>query len=124
MRLLYAIVIAGFLLGGCSDDPGRPADLLPEDTYIDLMVEMKLLQNYQKELQADSTTIDSLQRLVFEAYEVPETQFRASHRYYQQDAEQQRERISTAIERMRKDFFGAKDTLRPGQADSLGAGNR
>lgn len=117
MRLLCMMLLA-VLAAGCSGEPAPPDDLLNEDTYIDLVVEMKMLQSYEKHLDPDSTAVDSLQRVIFQTYGTTEQQFRKSHRYYQQQAEAQRERIIQAIEQLRKDYIGARDTLRSGRPDS------
>lgn len=108
MRFVSLMLVCFALLLGCNSD--KPDDLLAEDTYINLMVELQLLRSYQQQGQPDSTAIDSLQNAIFKQYEVTESQFRVSHEYYQKDLNQQSERISEAIERLRRDRITGTDS--------------
>lgn len=84
-------------------EPQRPDNLIAEDTYIDLLVELQLLRSYAESKQTDSLTIDSLTSEVFDRYEVSDEVFRSSHNYYQQFPKQQIDRIEKAIERLKMD---------------------
>ncbi len=110
MRLFLTVLACALFLSSCFDHDDRPADLLPEETYIDLMVELQLLKSYQERQQTDSTSADSLRNAIFEKHGATEERFSKSHRYYQEDIEAQRERISRAIEKLRKDRISAMDT--------------
>lgn len=114
------MLLCSALLLGCNSD--KPDNLLTEDTYINLMVELQLLRSYQQQGQPDSSAVDSLRNSIFEQYGATETQFRTSHEYYQQDINQQSERISEAIERLRRDRIAGTDTSagdKAAEADSL-----
>lgn len=107
MRFFSIILICSFILLGCGDD--KPSNLLAEDTYIDLLVELQLLRSYQQN-HPDASGIDSLRTVIFDKYHTTEVQFKQSHQYYQQDIDRQSERIKEAIERLRKDRIAGSDT--------------
>lgn len=120
LKVGYPVVILSLVLSlaaGCSEDPNRPDDLIPEDDYIDLVVELYLINTFSETQLADSISVDSLREVVFEKYEVDSEQFRSSHSYYQDFPEAQKARIDSAIERLRMDEV--QDT----EADTAGGGN-
>lgn len=105
--ILLCIWLAAF---GCSNN--EPSNLIGEDKYINLMVELQLLQSYQKYQQPDSTTVDSLREIIFQRYEVTENQFEQSHQYYQDhNIRNQRDRIGKAVEELRKDRIAGQDSV-------------
>lgn len=112
MRLFFTILACTLILTSCFNQNDRPSDLLPEKTYINLMVELQLLKSYQERQRSDSTNADSLRNAIFKKYGASEQRFSESHRYYQEDIEAQRERISQAIEKLRKDRISAMDTTK------------
>lgn len=104
--ILLCIWLAAF---GCSNN--KPSDLISEDKYIDLMVELQLLQSYQKHQQPDSTTVDSLREVIFQRYGITESRFEQSHQYYQDhNIRNQRDRIGKAVEALRKDRIAGQDS--------------
>lgn len=109
--ICIGLLLGGIILGGCVSEE-RPADLIEEDTYIDLLVELQLLKSYRQNAQIDSTEVDSLKQLIYRKYRVSEGQFRLSHRYYQEDPAKQEERVDAAIERLRMDQVQS-DSTRP-----------
>lgn len=109
-RGLIGILIF-FLLSGTAactgyvnDDP--PKNLIDEDTYINLLIELQLLKSYQESVPPDSTNIDSLKSLIFNKYNVSELVFRLSHDYYQKQVGEQRQRVVRAIDSLRKEIGG------------------
>lgn len=88
---------------GCSENPERPPQLIPEDEYIDLLVELQLVRSYTTEMRSDSATVDSLTQAVFRKYDVSGEVFSQSHTYYQKFPKEQQERIDKAIERLKMD---------------------
>ena len=102
---------------GCNNE--APADLIAEETYIDLIVELQLLQSYVSYNQPDSLAVDSLRNEIFNHYNVSESQFQESHQYYQDhDLRAQRDRIGAAVEDLRKDKMAGQDST-ASQSDSL-----
>ncbi|MDX1636988.1 MAG: DUF4296 domain-containing protein [Balneolaceae bacterium] len=104
---LYRLMIGLSLvfLGSCSgpNDNPRPENLIDEDTYIDLMIELQLLRSYQTAVPEDSVRvkIDSLKNVVYRKYGVSEQQFMESHYYYQRQVEPQIDRITGAIDSLK-----------------------
>ena len=110
MRKLLLISVLVLFSISCAEKE-KPENLLPEETYIQLVVEMQLLQNYVKQSNPDSTHLDSLSTAIFEAYNIRREQFYESHEYYQQNIAEQKERIKEAIELLRKDRIAKSDTV-------------
>ena len=109
MRAIVVLLCVCLAAFACSNN--KPSDLIGEKKYIDLMVELQLLQSYQKYQQPDSTAVDSLRNIIFQRYEVTENQFNQSHQYYQdQNIRNQRDRIGKAVEELRKDRIAGQDS--------------
>lgn len=96
------LVLIGLTIA-CGPKKAPPEHLVQEDTYVDLMVELRLLRTYQEFSSADSARIDSLIQAVFNKYDVSRQQFKQNHAYYQNHLEEQKKRIDKAIEQLRKD---------------------
>jgi hypothetical protein len=105
MKLRYGLLLLGFMISvpSCTENPERPSQLIPEEKYIDLLVELQLVNSYTYHMGADSTTIDSLTKEVFMEYGVTREAFMESHTYYQEFPKQQKERVDAAMERLRMD---------------------
>lgn len=100
-RICFLLTASLTLLPACSSEKKPPENLIKEDIYIDLLIELQLLSSYQKIIPADSVDIDSLTTVVFEKYSVSEKQFRNSHEYYQLQIKEQKQRIIKAIDRLK-----------------------
>lgn len=111
LRLILSILLISIFLS-CSDDPQKPDNLIDEDTYTDLMVELQLIRAYGENAETDSTTIDSLTTEVFQKYDVTAESFMESHKYYEHFPEQQKARTEEAIERLKMDKVGNFDDPR------------
>ncbi|MDX1671849.1 MAG: DUF4296 domain-containing protein [Balneolaceae bacterium] len=113
MRVLSILLLSvlAFLATSCGERE-KPENLIPEDTYIDILVEIQLAKSYQKSLPPDSIVYDSLNKKILGRYDVTKEQFEYSHQYYQQQLAEQTKRIDEAIERLRKDMAkgGTDDT--------------
>lgn len=99
------VLLLGLLLAGCMQEGSPPPDLIDEDTYIDLLVEMQLVKSYQERIIPDSSSTDGLIPKIMEHYGVTEDQFRRSHLYYQDQISEQQKRISEAIDRLHSDKY-------------------
>jgi hypothetical protein len=107
MRLLLCLLLSLVLfVTNCSQEPNKPKDVITQDQYIDLLVELQLVRTFGENAETDSLTLDSLATVVFDKYDVTRESFQRSHRYYQQFPEQQKQRIETAIERLKMDKVG------------------
>lgn len=97
---LPAYLIAGLiLLIGCSDQQ-KPDDLIPEDQYIKLIVELQLVES-----AADQDTVNSEQLVdrIYKKYDIDQDQFIRSHRYYSDEVSQQKKRIKQALKLLREE---------------------
>lgn len=121
MRYFLFVILISAIAISCNSKPKPPENLIGEDTYIDLMIELQLLKVYQANSRADSTRIDSLLQAVFEKYDVTSKQFKSSHAYYQNQLKNQSERIDKAIERLRKDRIREPDSV---ATDSISVNNK
>ena len=100
IRLLPVIGAIGLLvLSACNS--GRPDDLIEEDTYIDLIVEINLLHAVNNRYEDTDKTL-TLQQQVLDEYGISHEQFVRSHEYYLQDVDAQRERVREGRERLTK----------------------
>lgn len=86
---------------GCSgqNSPEKPNDLIPEDQYIDLLIEMQNIQSYRN-ADPDSVNADSLKTIVFNAYNVTDSQFLVSHKYYQLQPDLHLRQIDSALNKL------------------------
>lgn len=103
--------------------PEPPKDLIPEDHYVDLLIDMQHIKTWRN-VEPDSVNADSLKQLIYQRYDVTEAQFLSSHTYYQQQIEQQLIRIDEVIRRLEaeRDYIQAHiDSLKDLQTgqDSL-----
>lgn len=98
--LLFLIALS---VGSCIEENPKPKELIAEDKYIDLLVELQLVRSYVESTNADSLTVDSLTKEVFNKHDISGDVFRASHTYYQQFPSEQKIRIEKAIERLKMD---------------------
>jgi hypothetical protein len=81
----------------------EPDNLIPEDQYISLLVELQLVRTYEETGKIDSLATDSLRNQIFQKYDVTSSAFQSSHGYYQQFPKKQKQRIDKAIEELRMD---------------------
>ncbi|MDZ7807872.1 MAG: DUF4296 domain-containing protein [Gracilimonas sp.] len=92
------------MLTGCSGHrkPKKPQNLIPEDQYIDLLVEMQHIQSYRN-AEPDSINADSLKATALSNYSVTDSQFLATHKYYQMQPNRHLEQIDSVLNRLDKE---------------------
>jgi len=111
MKLRLGIFMLVLLfLGGCTHTPEKPDHLIPEKKYINLLVELQLARTYGENVPTDSATVDSLSQVIYNKYGVTAQQFKASHSYYQQFPNEQKKRTEEAIEKLKMDYAGVRDS--------------
>lgn len=116
---LLMIFAIGFW--GCDSGPKKPKNIVPENKYVQLLVELQLIRSYSENAETDSATVDSLTSEVYEKYGVSREQFHKSHNYYQHFPKKQKVRIEQAIEKLKMELVTKQDsTQRP---DSIKAGS-
>ncbi|QJX45433.1 DUF4296 domain-containing protein [Hymenobacter taeanensis] len=85
---LYLLLILGAFLAGCQkpEDVAPPSKLLPQEKMVSLLVNIHIL-----EAQVDASALPSdsaralflqQQKVLFKRYEVTDSSFRQSYRYY------------------------------------------
>ncbi|MEX0723203.1 MAG: DUF4296 domain-containing protein [Gracilimonas sp.] len=84
------------------EDIPEPKNLIAEDQYVDLLVEIQYIITYRN-AYPDSVNADSLADLVYDKYGITEDQFMVSHEYYQKNVNEQIERIDDAIRKIREE---------------------
>ena len=97
----FMLILIVMVLTGCSGQhkPEKPKDLIPEDTYIDLLVEMQNIESYRN-AEPDSVNADSLKTAVLNRYSVSDSQFLATHKYYQMQPDRHLVQIDSVISRL------------------------
>lgn len=116
---LILLLVSLFAALGCSDKTPKPDELIPEDQYIELMVELQLVRSYGETMQTDSAFVDSLTNEVFEKYEVTDSTFQQSHNYYQQFPQEHVQRIEKAIEQLKMDQVGNENERNSTRRDTV-----
>ncbi|NBC65539.1 MAG: DUF4296 domain-containing protein [Bacteroidetes bacterium] len=114
-RLLHLVFGLTLLISCGHENP--PRDVIPEEQYLEIYINLTLVNQLSDE-QANDTTKDSLRQVVYGRYDTTEEQFKRSHQFYQQQAERQMQRI----EEMNQRLTQTRDTLKARfdeQLDSL-----
>ncbi len=103
-QLLIIVALLWVSINGClgPDKIPKPENLIPEDQYIDLMVEMQHITTY-RDAQPDSIRADSLKAILYNRYKVTEEQFLESHTYYQKHVDGQLARVDEALKRLKNE---------------------
>ena len=98
MRGFIFVSVFLFSLLGCGDEEivPKPDNLLPEETYVSLLVELQLLDAWIFTSEAITTT-DSIKTALFNHYNTTEDIFDASNAYYQSRPEEHVARIDSAL---------------------------
>lgn len=86
------ILIAITLLFAISCNEEEPDYLLDEETYIKVFAELAIIDQYDPTLLQNKTKED-LREIVYETYNINPEDFTRSHNYYQQNVDEQIERI-------------------------------
>jgi hypothetical protein len=101
VKYFLLIAIAGSFFAGCGDDHPipKPEPLLDEEVYLQLMVELKLVNAI---VQTTDSTVSAnvLKDRLFEYYNIEEQIFLDNHTYYQSFPEQQKIRLDSASARL------------------------
>ena len=95
--LLFGILMSGLITVNCEEEPfQKPDDLIPEDTYIRLMVDVQLFDALV--YTSDSlSNADSLRDALFNTYQTNEDVFLRSHYYYQSNIMKHNARLDSAL---------------------------
>ncbi|RNC85913.1 MAG: DUF4296 domain-containing protein [Balneola sp.] len=98
VSLLFAVALA------CveQEQVPLPDDLIEEGTYIQLLVELQLLDAIAF-TSSDSLDLDTLMSELFLYYNIEEEQFLNSHKYYQSRSDEHIARLDSALNIIKKE---------------------
>lgn len=125
MKKLLFVLILLIVFPGCSSESNPPDELIDEQTYEQIFMEFAIINQLDKRILEDRSQ-EELRQLVYEHYDVTEEEFRISHEYYEQNVEEQLERVRDMSDILREERdslvvierkYGRVTT--PEQADSL-----
>ncbi|HBX64983.1 MAG TPA: hypothetical protein DEG32_02035, partial [Balneolaceae bacterium] len=95
-KLLLTIGVLSTLLffSNCmgTEKSPRPDNLIAEENYIDLLVEMQHITTYRNAMP-DSVNADSLKSLIYDKFGITEEEYLTSHQYYQKQVDRQLIRV-------------------------------
>ena len=95
--LIFSLV----LFTGCESD-GKPDNLIPEDKYTELLLEVKIMENVIQMKNLEENRLSVLDS-VFHHHDVTFEQFQKSHEYYQRQTEAQLQRIDKIRDKLREE---------------------
>ncbi|MAL17414.1 MAG: hypothetical protein CL670_15520 [Balneola sp.] len=102
-KLLLTIGVLSTLLffSNCmgTEKSPRPDNLIAEENYIDLLVEMQHITTYRNAMP-DSVNADSLKSLIYDKFGITEEEYLTSHQYYQKQVDRQLIRVNEAVRRL------------------------
>ena len=99
-RLLAILILLPFAVQ-CTTDDEPPENVIDEETYIDLLVELNLTRNLIR-IRGDFHSEDSLRQEVFSHYGIDRSRFEKSHAWYEQQPHRQIARMDTVADRLRE----------------------
>jgi len=88
---MIRIFLLSLLLFACAEQTDQPEDLISEDLYIDLLVELRVLQTYQYTF-FDSTTTTSYLDSLYKKYDISKERLERSISYYEKEPDEQHQR--------------------------------
>ena len=93
MNKILLIFISSLMMASCNESEKLPENLLPEDTYMQLLGELYLAHNL-RDLDIENIQMtDSVRQELFSKYGTTREQFTESHHYYQRDLNGQIRRV-------------------------------
>jgi hypothetical protein len=102
------LIILSLVTVSCGSSNEPPKDIVSEDTYINLLVELQLAEAFRNQYN-DTTQTKRLVDSVLTVYGVGYDRFLRSHRYYQSQLDKQEQRYEKAVDRLSK----LKDQVNP-----------
>ncbi len=108
---IYIVLVTFIILSGCTTDISMkkekpPADLIPRDTMVNVIVDMHLYDAVIKEMQKEHRNVKRskvyLYQTVMEKYHITREQFESSLLYYQQDLDEYDKIYDDVIEKLSK----------------------
>lgn len=110
---------------GCGYESSAPEELITEETYERMFIEFAIINQMDEQLLVNSSQ-EELRQMVYRQYGVTEEEFRISHEYYEQNVDDQLERVKEITRLMRSERDSVQTIQRqyeavttPEQLDSL-----
>ncbi|MEQ8523535.1 DUF4296 domain-containing protein [Gracilimonas sp.] len=94
---LFLVVTVFGCLG--PEETPKPDNLIDEQNYIDLLIEMQHISTY-RDARIEDVNADSLKSLIYNKFNITEEQFLATHEYYQKQVDRQIKRVNEAIRQL------------------------
>jgi hypothetical protein len=98
--ILFSVLISALFLISCNSD--KPDDLIPESTYIKLIVEFEMTQSLFTTVE-DSAFVSELIEKTLNHYGITAEQFARSHAWYDRDTEEQLRRYRRALDMLNEE---------------------
>ncbi len=120
-RFVFCLALLSSVIACEEEQPvvPPPPDLMPEELYMQVFLEMEFLKVYQTQ-RPGYDVIDSLYDEILIEYDIDGEHFVESHRYYQSQVEEQQTRIDTILARLERRLEMISEAERRArQADSL-----
>lgn len=125
MRKILLIVFAFAAIYGCGSESSEPEELITEETYERMFIEFAIINQMDEQL-LQNTSQEELRQMVYQQYDVTEEEFRISHEYYEQNVDEQLDRVKEITRLMRSERDSIQTIQRqyeavetPEQLDSL-----
>jgi len=109
VRFLLYIFIGLILFTSCTDS--QPDNLLEEDVYESIFIELAIIDQLEATLLGEYTRRE-LRQMVYDHYGVTAEDFAETHAFYEQNIEKQLERVDRINERMRSERFDIDESER------------
>jgi len=90
-KICFALVLI-ITAVSCSSNSSPPDELIDEETYKQMFMEFAIINQLDQQL-LQNTSRKELRQIVYSHYGVTEEEFRISHEYYEQQVENQIERV-------------------------------
>lgn len=100
MNKILPIFFVFIMLAAC--EPSKPDELIDENTYEQMFMEFIIINQMDENLLQNRSR-DELREKIFEHYGVSEEEFRLSHEYYEQNIEEQVERVKEMTSQLREE---------------------
>jgi hypothetical protein len=92
-----------FLLFFVACEDKKPEGVIDEQTYKNMFIELAIVNQYDHNLLEEGTTRDDLRQKVYQHYGVSEEVFAISHEYYENNLDEQLERLERINEIIREE---------------------
>lgn len=102
MKSNFTLVLLCFFAACSSAETEGTASILPEQTYLNVMVELQLLDALV--FTSDSTlSRDSLKQVLFDEYKIDQSTYEEADRFYRSDIQEHQARLDSALRMIKRE---------------------